>query len=533
MILLSILDLYGLLDRIGNAILLNLAEGALVWIGYKLLISLNHNHITYHYKIAIGAEFIIFLAFICNLFLVHTGDLNIQQPSWGMEGTSTTWEHFKFALPQILAELYLIILFIAFLKQATSNIMFGQVKRHLEKEKSIEKWDCFVKTISRQMRIKRPVTLVHSNQVKGPMTFGWLKPIIVFPIASLTDLDVYQLEALLIHELAHIKRYDFLVHNIENFLSSLLWFNPFLHLLQQESSIQREKCCDSWVLHYGYHPFSYATALYKLASIALGRSPQVTNALAASAKNTGQLHARIKNILGKEEEKKEGLLRFRRIIISWGMTLFIILCSGLFFYPTKINPTKISSTNTTSTYQTIKRSERAIPIIHLIPVDEKNAPSTILTRARNKKNKETIIKTSSIKQDDRSNQDVTTKAALSFDSTETKINTASNKSLLQLENLIIKTRKELLENKDILNQQVYLGCFTYLTIALNTLENNKSTINNIFTEVNVNTKDIRIRNILQELQNNVLRMKIGIETIIHLNNLTSKDSAYSIPQKMQ
>jgi beta-lactamase regulating signal transducer with metallopeptidase domain len=105
--------------------------------------------------------------------------------------------------------------------------------------------------------------------VKSPLTIGYLKPLILLPLASINNLTVQQVEAVLLHELSHIKRFDYLVNILVSIIHTLLYFNPFARLLIRVVQEERENCCDQMVLQFGYDRVGYASALLSLEKTSL------------------------------------------------------------------------------------------------------------------------------------------------------------------------------------------------------------------------------------------------------------------------
>jgi hypothetical protein len=152
----------------------------------------------------------------------------------------------------------------------------------------LEKIDATARVYVEQMRrllgIRKPVAIWISSLIESPVTIGFLKPVILVPAATLNHLTTEQLEAVLLHELAHIKRYDYLLHFILQCIQTILFFNPFVRLLAREAAQQREYSCDDWVLQFRFCPHTYATALLQLEQLR-----PVVAAVAMPAKG-GQQH---------------------------------------------------------------------------------------------------------------------------------------------------------------------------------------------------------------------------------------------------
>ena len=95
-----------------------------------------------------------------------------------------------------------------------------------------------------RLRVSRPVKLLASQIAHVPMAIGWLRPVILLPISVMTGLDEDQLRAILAHELAHIRRYDYLVNILQSAIEVLLFYHPAVWWLSHRIRAERENCCD-------------------------------------------------------------------------------------------------------------------------------------------------------------------------------------------------------------------------------------------------------------------------------------------------
>ncbi len=123
----------------------------------------------------------------------------------------------------------------------------------------------FTTSTARQMGIRATVGIYLSSLVDVPVTLGFLKPVILLPVAMLTNLRTEQVEAILVHELAHIQRKDYLLNLVIMVVELLFFFNPFTRLLIARLRKEREHCCDDQVLAFRYDPHAYVSALLSLA----------------------------------------------------------------------------------------------------------------------------------------------------------------------------------------------------------------------------------------------------------------------------
>ena len=100
------------------------------------------------------------------------------------------------------------------------------------------------RTLIGRMKISRPVRILQSTLVEIPIVAGWLTPVILLPVSILAELSPQQLEAILAHELAHIRRHDYLVNLLQTVAETLLFYHPAVWWVSRRIRIEREHCCD-------------------------------------------------------------------------------------------------------------------------------------------------------------------------------------------------------------------------------------------------------------------------------------------------
>jgi len=198
----------------------------------------------------------------------------------------------------------------------------------------------FVNATALQLNIRRPVRTWLSSLIDVPLTLGFLKPIILLPVAIISQLTPQQIEAILIHELGHIQRKDYLLHLLVTVLEGLFFFNPFARLLIRQLKKEREHCCDDLVLQFKYDPHAYVSALLSLAT---RQQPVHKLAVAATGSNDKLLLQRARRILLRKEGD-----RSRPGTRMLALLLFTALTAGLAFYRTPQpahHPTPIARTS--------------------------------------------------------------------------------------------------------------------------------------------------------------------------------------------
>ncbi len=140
---------------------------------------------------------------------------------------------------------------------------------------------------------RRCIELKISERVLVPSVIGLFKPMVILPAQIVTGLSPEQLRAVLAHELAHVRRHDYLVNLMQTFVEALLFYHPALWWLSNRIRTEREVSCDEFAAVYCESPKSYARAL-----LALEESCPVPHGLAMAA-NRGDLRYRMERLLGK------------------------------------------------------------------------------------------------------------------------------------------------------------------------------------------------------------------------------------------
>ncbi len=115
--------------------------------------------------------------------------------------------------------------------------------------------------LAARLRVSRPVRLAQSAAVEAPAVIGWLRPVILLPASALTGLTPLQVDALLAHELAHVRRYDYLVNVLQLVIEALLFYHPAVWWVSRRVRDEREHCCDDLAVTVCGDAHAYATAL--------------------------------------------------------------------------------------------------------------------------------------------------------------------------------------------------------------------------------------------------------------------------------
>ena len=165
--------------------------------------------------------------------------------------------------------------------------------------------------------VTAPVGLRESDVVRAPLLWGWRKPVIVIPSGWSSDLPDDEVRATLAHEVAHVRRRDFVANLLQRALGVPLFFHPGAWLASRRIALAREELCDAWALRLGTDPASYARSLAAAAERAHGGLAPVSLGIAESRST---LLRRVEAVMQSEKRK--------RLSRPWAVALVVMLVVG-------------------------------------------------------------------------------------------------------------------------------------------------------------------------------------------------------------
>jgi beta-lactamase regulating signal transducer with metallopeptidase domain len=291
------------LHALGSAILNSLWQALILWLLYET-ISVFYKNAPSRFKnnlstILLFLSFIWFLSDFVYKIINHQTPISITADTAGITElptvhTASVFQQFLSyagsSLPYLsVAYIFLLFFLMTRLFAAYRYVYIISNKRLLNPPGELQ---AFTNKVSGQIGIKRKISVWISNHIDVPATIGFIKPIILIPFASINNLSGNQLEAIILHELSHIKRNDYIINIVVAVIETILFFNPFIVLLSKVIKRERENCCDDFVLQYQYDPHSYAFALLRLEQ---SRATKIKLAVGAVS-GKKQLLSRIKRI---------------------------------------------------------------------------------------------------------------------------------------------------------------------------------------------------------------------------------------------
>lgn len=175
----------------------------------------------------------------------------------------------------------------------TLRMVFGLlwIGRAARRDSGNAQWQARLDTLARGFGIARAVRLQVVDDLPSPFTAGWWKPVVLVPAALVSGMPPQLLEALLAHELAHVRRCDYLVNLVQSVIETLLFYHPAVWWISRRIRVEREHIADDLAARRIGEPRRLALALSELEKL------QFANNKLAMAANGGDLMQRIKRLV--------------------------------------------------------------------------------------------------------------------------------------------------------------------------------------------------------------------------------------------
>lgn len=348
------------LQALGWALLNSLWQMAFLWVVFQVITGI-FKKASPSQKSALASGLVItgFAWFVYTLFSILTAvtpdNGAIYYSAIITTGNNEQLNNWLYTMLPVTSVIYLVLLVLPIFNFARNYRYVQTIRRHELSKINVE-WRMFVQKVAARMGIKKPVHIWLSGLVTSPVTIGFIKPVILLPIAAINHLSQQQLEAILLHELAHIRRHDYLMNLFIRFIQAVLYFNPFVKAFVKIIEREREKSCDEMVIQFQYDPYGYATAL-----LTLEKSNHLPKplAVAASGKKNDLLH-RIECMLGVQ---KKQVFSFNKLAgLFAGLLCFIVLNALLIMSkPVSTSNAVASLTHLSSPFYLYTEGEEAAP----------------------------------------------------------------------------------------------------------------------------------------------------------------------------
>ena len=177
-------------------------------------------------------------------------------------------------------------------------------KLALNASPATDTWQRTLNRLAGALALRRGVAILESAAVEVPTVIGWLKPLILLPMSTISALKPEEIEMLLAHELAHIRRHDFFVNLLQTAVETLMFYHPAAWWISHRIRVEREHCCDDMAIETCGSALRYARALTHLEEL---RAHQTELALAA---NGGSLLTRIRRLVTSNDDSASDTSRW-------------------------------------------------------------------------------------------------------------------------------------------------------------------------------------------------------------------------------
>lgn len=174
--------------------------------------------------------------------------------------------------------------------------------------------------VSRRLGVRRATRVMQSTLAQAPVVVGYLRPVILLPVSLMTDIPTRQLEAILAHELAHVRRHDFVVNLLQTLVETIFFYHPAVWWLSRQIRIEREHCCDDLAVIVLGSRVEYGRALLAVEELR-GQRPLL--ALGAAG---GSLLSRIRRIADATPAHRAATWADRWPAALLGLALFGLVC---------------------------------------------------------------------------------------------------------------------------------------------------------------------------------------------------------------
>lgn len=149
----------------------------------------------------------------------------------------------------------------AFAIRLAGNLIFLRRLRQSAASSLSGEWQSVITSLSQKIGISKPIRAFESTMAKVPMVIGHLRPLILIPAGLVFSIPPDQIEAILAHELAHIRRKDFLINTLKSVIEAVFFYHPFVWWLSSVFDQERENCCDDITITASIRPLSLSKAL--------------------------------------------------------------------------------------------------------------------------------------------------------------------------------------------------------------------------------------------------------------------------------
>jgi beta-lactamase regulating signal transducer with metallopeptidase domain len=311
------------------------------------------------YGISVSTLLLLFVSVLATFLLIYEPALSMQDLS-GLRGKNLSGrENILFPITGAAADkagflltlagyIYFTGLLFMLLRSANSLIYIRDLQK--SGQEPPPEWQERFEKLKESLGIRRTVDFFVSNLVSAPQLASFLKPAVLVPAGMLSNLPVNQIETILIHELYHLKRRDYLVNILQLFIEGALFYHPATWIISGSIRREREHCCDDGVLSFTDNPLNYAKALIQIAE--KQHFTRLSPGAIGSEKH--QFYSRIKRILNQNTMKTNLRDKVLTLALLAGSLILLLSISGFRAAPSPVQHDKQSTGALSLLAETIK-----------------------------------------------------------------------------------------------------------------------------------------------------------------------------------
>lgn len=190
-------------------------------------------------------------------------------------------------------------------------------------------WERSLRHLAHRVGLRRPITFLQSQKVRVPTVIGILKPVVLVPAMILSGWPAEQLETIMVHELAHIRRHDFLINILQSVMEAVFFYHPIVWIISDNIRQEREHCCDDHTIKFCGKVSVYARALANLGALQIDTARP---ALAITG-NKKSIKYRVERLINRKKMKNNATEKIIVGLVLLISVLVITLSTGATLKP--------------------------------------------------------------------------------------------------------------------------------------------------------------------------------------------------------
>jgi len=225
---------------------------------------------------------------------------------------------------------------------------------------TLPEWEHLTARLCDALGIRHAVRLLQCAAVEVPAVVGSLRPVILLPVSALSGLTTEQIEMVLAHELAHVRRHDFLLNLLQTLVETLLFFHPAVWWMSRRVRVEREHCCDDLAIAVCGDSARYARALTRLEELRGEPLP-----LAVSA-HGGSLLERVRRLAAQGGDVRPSASQW---LATLGVLTLLLVAAAVPTIPARAKGEAAPPPEPAEAAEPVEPSEEGVPVEVNLPVE--------------------------------------------------------------------------------------------------------------------------------------------------------------------